>query len=86
MTKVKAERATIVESVRKLALETSNLKPDYESKKSRLVESSLQGIELRQEYDQQYEQLSEYNYVENTATIPQCLILFMYGNVIKLSP
>ena len=59
MTKVKAERTAVVERVRRLALETSNLKPDYESKKSHLVEVSLQGLELKQQYDQQYDKLSE---------------------------
>lgn len=59
ITKVKADRAAIVEQVQNLALQTSNLKPDYESKKSQLVDTSLRGAQLKREYAEQYEKLSE---------------------------
>ena len=56
---MKADRAAIVEQVQNLALQTSNLKPDYESKKSQLVDTSLRGAQLKREYAEQYEKLSE---------------------------
>lgn len=59
MKKVKEERTSIVEDIRKLALETTNLRPDYESKKSRLVDSSIRGLELKQKYNDMYKQLRE---------------------------
>ena len=61
MEKVKAERASIMEDMRKLALQTTNLRPEYESKKAQLVEASIKGLGLKQQYSDQYRQLREYS-------------------------
>ena len=59
MKRVQRERDEMQERNNSVALESTNLKPVYEDKKSKLVEISQVAAELKESYNKKYQELSK---------------------------
>lgn len=57
--KVNNDRDKIVQKNREIGAETLALKPQFEEKKAKLVQSNMEATELKESYNKLYEKLSK---------------------------